>query len=178
MLDYQKYVIEIGGLVEGSNIFEFEIGKELFEFFEYEDANDVRIKVMVNALRNEHFIEFTLDFEGDIHVNCSRCLSDMMLHINKKTNLYVKLLESVTEGPLSLNDTNEWVIADSTNTIDLSHYIYEELRIEIPIAPVHKRKSDCNQEMLERLSKINRDSLNSDKGVDPRWEKLRELIKE
>ncbi|MBR1625793.1 MAG: DUF177 domain-containing protein [Bacteroidales bacterium] len=178
MFDIKEYIIEVSKLRKGDNTFEFNADKQLFEFFECNDADDVKAIVKVNALKHERFIEFSFHFEGTIIVECSRCLAPVTLRINKNTRLYVKIGHSDDKHGIEEVDINEWLIDENENEIDLSRYVYEELRVEIPIAPVHKKKSDCDAEMLNKLSQINEESSINKEEIDPRWEKLKSLIKE
>lgn len=171
MFDKSDYIIEISKLVKGSNEFDIEVDKTLFDNFECEDVLDVKAKIHINAIKNERFIEINFAFNGEIKVECSRCLSEMAVKINKKTSLYVKFGEKFEEV-----DINEWIVDINDNNLDLTNYIYEELRVEIPIAPVHKHKEDCNKEMLEKLSSINEENnRKKENEIDPRWAKLAEL---
>lgn len=177
MLDKKDYIIEISKLSIGNNEFEFEINKDLFEFFECEDVNNVKVKVSINVYKSERLMELNFFFKGTIDVNCSRCLDNMSLDINKKTKLYVKLAQDYSGKQPEEIDINEWVMDDRENDLDLKNYLYEELRLMIPLAPTHRKKSDCNQEMLSKLSLFSGDSNKDKEEIDPRWEKLKGLIK-
>ncbi|MBO6118487.1 MAG: DUF177 domain-containing protein [Bacteroidales bacterium] len=171
MFDKSVYIIEHSKLAKGHNELEFKADKSLFDEFECEDVLNVTADVKADAVKSERLIEFKFVFSGVIETQCSRCLSPMAIPINKKTSLYVKFGEQN-----DMTDISEWIIKESENIIDLSNYIYEELRIEIPIAPVHKHKNECNQQMIEKLSAVNEENLKAKESeTDPRWAKLAEL---
>ncbi len=176
MLDKRDYIIEISKLTKGNNEFEFEINKDLFEFFECEDVNNVKIKAFVNVYKAERLMEFNFFFKGEIDVNCSRCLDNLSLPINRKTKLYIKLAQEYSNNQPEEIDINEWIMGDSENNIDLKNYLYEELRLVIPLAPAHRKRSDCNQDMLKKLSSFNGDNNKDKEEINPMWEKLKGLI--
>ena len=171
MSDGAEYIIELNKLVKGSNEFKFEVGKPLFDRFGCEDILDVRVSVSVNAVKSDRFVEFHFAFTGKIDVVCSRCLSSVAIPFNKKTVLYIKFGDKFEEV-----STEEWIVDESEHVLDFANYIYEECRIMIPIAPVHKSKADCDKTMLDKITSVNVDaSINRDNEIDPRWEKLLEL---
>ncbi len=178
MFDAKEYNIEISKLSKGNNTFEFEVDKELFEFFECTEVNDIKATISVSAIKSERLIEFKFNIKGILSVDCSRCLTNMTLQIDKKSDLYVKIGHLDNKQRVEEIDVNEWILDENEDDIDLSKYIYEELRVEIPIAPVHKKKSDCDEEMLNKLLEVNKQNLKDKEEFDPRWEKLKSLIKE
>ncbi len=181
MFDKSGYIVELSKIAKGiraDNTYEIKVDKSLFDNFieqgsaESEDIIDVRADVKLNAVKGSHLIELYFVFNGEIDVRCSRCLAPMSVKIkNKKTSLYIKLGEKFEE-----TDVNQWIVDANENEIDLSNYIYEELRVEIPIAPVHKRIENCDEEMLDKLSHVNKESLKDKQEIDPRWEQLKKLL--
>ncbi|MBQ0113605.1 MAG: DUF177 domain-containing protein [Bacteroidales bacterium] len=170
MFEKKDYVIQISKLVKGENHLQLLIDRELFEEFECEDALAIDVKLDMQVIKNERMIEFHFSFAGTMQVECGRCLSPVTLPIEKTSDLYVKFGESYDEP-----DINEWIIPEGENDIDILSYVYEELRVEIPISPVHKNIGECDKEMIERLEKNNLESQKDKEEIDPRWEKLKGL---
>ena len=71
------------------------------------------------------------------------------------------------------------ILADSENEVHLDQLIYEYIHLALPIQRIHPEIdgiSGCNPEMMEKLDTHNADDPEN-ASVDPRWEKLKGLIK-
>lgn len=171
MFDRDDYILQISKLKRGENIVEADIDRRLFESFDCSDAEDITGRVRINAIKSERMLEIHFNIVGQIKVLCSRCLSEMNINVKKSKILYVKFGDKFEQV-----DMDEWVVRQEDNEVDLLPYVYEEFRIEIPIAPVHKNIIDCDKEMIEKLSLYEKvESRDKNKEIDPRWEKLKEL---
>ena len=66
----------------------------------------------------------------------------------------------------------------SEHEFDISHYVYESIKLSIPIKQVHPENENgevsCNPEMLERLNNYITDKP-ADEDIDPRWNDLKNL---
>ena len=173
MLETKDYIIEVSKLVNGNNEFEIETDKALFDKFECNEAQNLRVNIRININKSERLLELKFEYKGWIDVLCGRCLGDLRLDIDKTSNLYIKFGERKEEM-----DINQWILPEGENEINILSYVYEDLRIMIPIAPMHSKESDCDKEMIDKLSQINEESSKyKDNYIDPRWEKLKELKK-
>lgn len=171
MFEKRDYIIQVSKMKRGENLYNLLVNKELFESFDCKEFEDVVCQVSIRGVKTERMIEFYFDFKGSMKVICSRCLADLVLPIDKKTQLYVKFGQEYLEP-----DVSEIIIPENQNDIDLSSYIYEELRLELPISPMHSSREECDKEMINWLSIQNTESKDEEKDFDPRWEKLKELI--
>ncbi|MDO5760287.1 MAG: YceD family protein [Bacteroidota bacterium] len=172
MLERTDYIIRISSLKRGENFYKLRVNKELFENFDCQEAEDITCLVDIKAIRRERWIEFYFDFKGSMDLICSRCLSKLVMPIRKQTVLYVKFGQEYAEP-----DDNEIIIPENQNELDLLSYIYEELRLELPISPVHSTEEECDKEMIDILLAKETESMENKEDFDPRWAKLKELIK-
>lgn len=172
MFEKRDYIIQVSKMKRGENLYNLLVNKELFESFDCKEFEAVDCQVSIKGVKSERMIEFYFDFKGSMKLICSRCLADLVLPINKKTQLYVKFGQEYSEP-----DVSEITIPENQNDIDLSSYIYEELRLELPISPKHSNREECDKEMINLLSAQNTDNKEEEKDFDPRWAKLKELIK-
>lgn len=170
MFEEKDYIIQISKLKNGENIYNLHLNKELFEKFDCKDAEDLSCELSMRIVKNERLIEIYFSFEGTMSLMCSRCLSKVEFPIKKESVLYVKFGEEYSEP-----DINERIIPENENDIDLLSFIYEELRLEIPISPMHESEKDCDRKMIEILEAINDRKIEEKEDFDPRWAKLKEL---
>jgi len=170
MFERKDYIVHIGKLKKGENFYSLLVSKELFESFDYKEVKDITCKVDIRMVKQERLIEFYFTFKGEVTLVCSRCLSDLILPINKHTQLYVRFDEQYSEY-----NVNEIIISENRNEIDIFSYVYEELRLELPISPSHSRTEECDKEMINLLLVKNTESQNKEEDFDPRWAKLKEF---
>ena len=75
MKPLKAFIIQFAGIKLGEHCFEYEIDKKFFDFFEYEDFNDIDVSVNVVLNKKTTFLEFYFKAKGTINVNC-----DLTLH--------------------------------------------------------------------------------------------------
>lgn len=170
MFDAKDYILYVSQLAKGANNIDIRADKSLFDQFDNQDIEGLNAHICITIYKTDRFLELDFNFSGQFDVLCSRCLKIMQIDIAKVSELYIKFTDKTTKF-----DDNQWTIADNEDKIDLSEYIYEELAIALPLAPVHKKASDCDQQMLEKLSLLNAKNQNKKHVIDPRWAKLQEL---
>lgn len=168
-----KYRINFQGLSEGLHEFEFDVDNLFFDSIEYSEIKKGNLKVKVLLNKKSTFLELDFQIEGIIELNCDRCLDEYNQPINYNGKLFVKFSES--EDDLAENIIS---LLPSEYEFDISHYIYESINLSIPLKRVHPDDENddvtCNPEMLERLNYYIIEDP-TDKDIDPRWEKLRNL---
>lgn len=104
--------------------------------------------------------------DGTVNVPCDRCLDEMDLKLNGSFNLYLKYGEEFREV-----DDEVIIIPREEGFFDLSPYVYEFVKLSIPISKFHD-EGTCNPDMLSHL--IDEDK-EEEKEIDPRWEALKKL---
>lgn len=70
MNEMKEFIIFFVGLKLGKYIFIFEIKNMFFEYFEYDEFNDINILVEVIFDKKIMLLEFMFDFFGFVNVNC------------------------------------------------------------------------------------------------------------
>lgn len=146
-----KYIIPFYGLKDGIYEFNFLIDNNFFELFEYSEIKKGSINVKVELVKKLQLMELHFDINGNIDINCDRCLDNFLLPVSYKTILYVKTGDIFEEI-----DDNIIKIPYSENEINISQYIYEFINLSLPYRRVHPNDSDgqslCNKQMLEKIN--------------------------
>src|SRR5690554_4324124 len=70
MKELKEFTIPFVGLKLGIHQFNFELKKAFFENFEYEEFNDADINLETLLEKKNTFLEFTLNYQGTVNVNC------------------------------------------------------------------------------------------------------------
>ena len=70
MKPLKEFTIPFVGLKIGKHHFEYEIEQTFFEYFEYEDFNNVNIKVDVALEKKATLLELHFKISGFVNINC------------------------------------------------------------------------------------------------------------
>jgi uncharacterized metal-binding protein YceD (DUF177 family) len=170
----RQYTIPFRGLKEGKHDLNFVVDNSFFEQFESSEVKRGLVNVQVELIKRSQFLELQFDINGKITVNCDRCLEPFVIRITHQAMLYIRFGEETLEQSDEL-----LILADSANEVHLDQLIYEYIHLALPIQRIHPEidgMSGCNPEMMEKLNALDADDQ-EDATEDPRWEKLKGLIK-
>lgn len=122
-------------------------------------------------------LEVSFKHKGTVNVPCDLTGESFDLPIKGKLKLVVQF------GDEFNNDNEELLILPhGEHQIDLSQYIYEMIALSIPHKRIHPGVKDgtLKSEALEKLNAIQvKDSKkedNKEENIDPRWDKLKNLL--
>ncbi len=175
----KEFMIPYSGLKEGEHQFEYQINKAFFDIFNYEDFNDCSLTVAVKFVKKPTMFELDFDISGSINVACDVTNELFDLPIAIKMPLLVKFGQE-------FNDENEalLILPYSEYQLDISQYLFEIIVLALPAKRVHPGVEDgtLKSDVLEKLNAYETQRRESQKTnentneVDPRWEKLKEII--
>ena len=173
------YSIPFVGLKEGEHNFEFEIGKEFFDAFEYDDFNDASIKVGLKMKKTATMLELSFEAQGSINVNCDLTNEPFDQTIEASLPLIVKFGEE-------FNDENEeiLILPHGEYEVAVQQYIYEMIVLSKPSKLIHPGVEDgtLDSDILSRLDEFRIKENTEEHGdsddddIDPRWNKLKNLL--
>ena len=173
------YNIPFVGLKEGEHNFEFDIGKEFFDAFEYDDFNDASIKVGVKMKKTATMLELSFEAQGSINVNCDLTNEPFNQTIEASLPLIVKFGEE-------FNDENEeiLILPHGEYEVSVQQYIYEMIVLSKPSKLIHPGVEDgtLDSDILSRLDEFRIKENTEEHGdsddddIDPRWNKLKNLL--
>jgi uncharacterized protein len=169
----RQHTISFRGLKEGKHNFEFVTDNAFFEQFDSSEVQKGLVKVHVELIKHSQFLELHFDLRGKVTVECDRCLNPFVMGIEHGAVLYIRFGEKTHEQSEEL-----LILSDSVSEMRLDQYIYEYTHLALPYQRFHPEiggNSGCDPEMLKKL---NKHSANDESdGKDPRWDKLKGLIK-
>lgn len=180
MKDLKEFDISFVGLKDGMHQFEYEIDSEFFDFFNYEDFYNSNVKVVLSFLKKPTMFELNFKCNGWVEVHCD--VTGELFHqpIDANLDLIVKF------GNEYNNDNEELlIIPHSEFKINVAQYIYEEIVLAVPIKRIHpgiadgSLKSDVLDKLKEFEIKVEEEQPkeeNTNKEIDPRWNKLKNIL--
>lgn len=177
MKNLKEYLIPFAGLKIGKHQFEYQVDKKFFEHFDFDEYNDVNIKVDVILEKKSTMLELHFKHKGTINVPCDVTNEDFDLPVKGKLTLIVKFGEA-------FNDENEelLILPHGEFQVDVSQYIYELIVLSVPVKRIHPGVKDGTLEneavkALEALSPGEQKAQKEEQeDIDPRWAALKKLL--
>lgn len=176
MAQLKAYNIAFKGLGVGKHDYEFQIGKQFFDYFDGGIAEDGDVKVKLELEKQSALMVLWFHVSGTVKIQCDRCLDIFDQPVESQNKVFVKY------GEESFDDGDDviWVGPEDTH-INVAKLIYDFIILSIPIKHVHPDDADgnslCNPEMLKRLNNINTSEENGEsQETDARWDELKKLL--
>lgn len=175
---FKEYDITFSGLKQGKHQFDYQIDGRFFELFGNTDFTDVSQQVKVILDKKSTFMELSLFSEGTVNVHCD--VTDEPFDLQTKGEMYllVKFGEAYND-----EDDQVLVLPQGAYQMNIAQYLYELIVLSVPAKRVHPdvERGVSDSEMLEQIEKYSvsyqEEETEQANEVDPRWEKLKKLLK-
>lgn len=173
----KEFDIQIYKLSNKLHVYEYEVSDAFFEHFEGDIVEHGKIDVTINLDKRENLIEANIEFKGYIDLVCDRSLRDFKHSVDVEKKVLYKYGEEEAE----LED-NVFIITKNTQVINVSHFIYETIALEIPLKRIHPEELQEDEEhnqyyYIDEEFESEEDNIEEDE-VDPRWAALKNLKNE
>lgn len=170
MKQLNEFLIPFVGLKLGKHKFDYQIDKKFFERFDFDEYQDLNIVVNAVLDKKNTFMELDLKHKGTVTVPCDTTGEDFDLEIKSKMKMVIQFGEEFN------NDNDELLILPhGEHQLDISQFIYEMIVLSVPLKRVQPGiKMDSLE--IESVKILNADSTEIVENIDPRWEKLKQLI--
>lgn len=172
MCSLEPFKIDLKGLVSDETMLEFNLSDDYFEAIDAPEVRkgDVSVRLAIHRTAERYF---KLDFhiEGEVMVQCDRCLDDMPQAIETDSRLVAKFGEEYSE------DDDLVTVDENDGVLDVAWFIYEFIALNIPVKHVHE-PGKCNSamiQMLEEHSATRSSDEDEEALIDPRWSGLLKL---
>lgn len=172
----KEFLVPFGGLKQGKHQFEFDIDKTFFDAFEFNEYNDVNIKVSLVLDKKSTMLELHFKHKGTVNVPCDLTNEDFDLPVKGKLELIVKYGDEY-------NDENDemLILPHGEHQMDVAQYIYEMIVLSVPTKRVHPGVKDGSIDAgilnkLEELAPKEAPEKKEETNTDPRWDELKKLL--
>lgn len=177
MKKLNEYLIPFIGLKLGKHQFEYQINKTFFDYFEYDDFEDANIQVNFILEKKSLMLELHFSHKGTVYVPCD--VTGEMFDLPVEGNLNV-----VVQFGDEFNNENEeiLILPHGEHQVNISQYIYEMIALSVPLKRVHPgiENGTLKSETLDKLNEFRvaevKEEIEADKEIDPRWDKLKQLL--
>ncbi len=162
----KDHTIEFAGLKDGQHDFQFVLDQPFFDASAEEEWQGGHVTVDVTLDKSTTLLVVHMKAHGTVRVHCDRCDGPLDQPVEGEQ----RQIFSLTGGEET--DDDELVsLDDRAHSINLTHYIYECLRLALPIRHVHA-EGQCDPEVEKVLSQL---IVEHEPTPDPRWEVLKDI---
>ena len=157
------YKVDLKSMTEDAVSHRWVLSDDFFSAVHGPEIGKGQVEVALRVKRTSEAFELDFQFEGQVEVECDRCLELMSQPIQGECSLKVRL------GEEDDDDGELITVAENPGVLDLSWHLYEMLALEIPIRHVHP-EGECNAQVEQALN-----GAEHEKQIDPRWAALEQL---
>ncbi len=146
------YIIDYKALGFGKHNLSFEVDKELFALYDYQEIKGGRCSVDIDMEYSEcckSEILLNVKINGTAVVECDRCLEECDIPINFEEDVVIKIYNDTLYPEHKSDDDAIWIAA-SEPKVELTQYIYESIILSLPYQRVHE-EGRCNEEMTKYI---------------------------
>ena len=168
----KQYRIGFVGLSIGKHLFSFEIGPDFFSSFEVAAFEEGKLFLELELEKSNTMLAFHFRFNGEVSLECDRCLENYPQKLDFEKHLLVKFGESYVE------QSDEILIIPATEShVDVSQFVYEFIHLGLPVRHVHPDNAGgdpgCKKEVLEKLSQYQGKTRPGNGEDDSTWDALK-----
>lgn len=147
----QPFIIALNGLAAGKTQFRWHAEGQFFSSFENSEILDADVDIDVIVEKSGKYIGVDLDIEGEVTVECDKCLADLNLPVSASPKFSVKFGESSENENITAEGEREIIFLPETDTeMDLSQIIYDYVCISLPLSRVHE-DGECDPDTVKYL---------------------------
>ena len=169
----KEYEISFFGLKEGLHRFEYEVDKEFFEFFKYDEFHEAKLFIELEFRKKSNMLELHFAGSGNVNVSCDLSNEPFDLPIEGQLDLVVKFGEHYDD------DNDEvLILPHGEHQLNVAQYIYEMMVLAVPSKKVHPGIEDgtLKSDILEKLDELSPENKKEIEETDPRWDELKKLL--
>ncbi|WP_203256546.1 YceD family protein [Hyunsoonleella ulvae] len=175
MKPMKEYIIPFIGLKVGNHDFEYKIDQTFFDYFEYEDFNEVKVNVDVSLNKKSTLLELHFEISGYVNINCDVTNEPYNQNIENSFDLVVKFGQEYNDENIDI-----LILPHGEYEINIQQYIYELIVLAVPAKRIHPGVEDgtLSSEILDKLEELSPKETKEEanKDIDPRWNTLKKLL--
>ena len=169
----REYDIAFVGLKPGVHEYNYEVSDSFFASYPAQDFSDPKANVKLLLEKNSSFMILKFSVGGSTTVSCDRCGNPLTLQLWDDFEVLVKLVDDPERMNEEEEDPDVFYISRNESLLNVETWIYEFITLSVPthrLCPENEKgESQCNQEVLEKLKRMNEEKENSQ---NPLWKGL------
>ncbi len=177
MRNLEEFTIPFKGLKLGKHQFEYELDNEFFRHFEYDEFNSANVKIDLLFEKKSTMMELTFQASGTVNVNCDLTNEPYDQPIGSTLFLVIKFGDEFNN-----DDEDLLILPHGEYEVNVQQYIYELVVLSVPQKRVHPGVEDgtLKSDVLDKLEELSlkNQKKKKEEEIDPRWDKLKNLLNE
>lgn len=161
-----EHTIAFTGLKDGQHRFEWKLEQAFFDAAHEEEFEGGQVEVTVTLDKTSTLLVANIHAEGAVRTHCDHCAAPFDLPLSGDQRQIFQL-----HGDPDQDDDELVTLDPKAHSINLTHYIYECLRLALPARHVHP-EGQCDPEVDAVLKQH---AVEHEPQPDPRWEALKNL---
>lgn len=178
---FKDYTIPFVGLKIGKHQFEYEIDNSFFELFDFQEFNASSLVADLVLTKKANMLELDFLVKGKVNLDCDLTLEAYDQEIYNELSLVVKFGEAYEEVNEEL-----LILPHGEYELEVQQYIYEAVVLGLPAKRIHPGVEDgsLDSEILNKLEELKpqtsdeKEETKDENEIDPRWDKLKQLLKD
>ena len=161
-----EFIIPLNGLAAGETKFSWQAGKEFFDSFENSEILDAELQIEASVEKLGRYIGVDCDIQGEVTVECDRCLEDLDLPIDVEIRLSVKYGSEDSSEDHQEGEREVIFIPADDAQMNMGQIIYDYVCLSLPMQRVHA-PGECNPAAM-RYFDAHQESISEDQeGENP-----------
>ena len=176
MKPLKEFQIPFLGITIAKHYIEYKVDKKFFEYFEYEDFNDVNVNIDLVLEKKATLLDLNFKISGTVNVNCDVTNEPFNQVIENEFDLVVKFGDEYNDEHVDI-----LIVPHGTYEINIQQYVYELIVLAVPTKRVHPGVEDgtLKSDILEKLEELSpklKETKEKEEDIDPRWNTLKKLL--
>jgi uncharacterized metal-binding protein YceD (DUF177 family) len=159
----KEYIIPFVGLKLGFHEYQYDISDTFFEEREYSIIHKGNVNVTLVLEKKETMLIGEFVISGAVFADCDRCNDPIEVPVKGSYRVVFKF------GLEPSDDETLIVLHPDSYELDIRDNLYELITVSLPIRLVHA-EGECNEEMMELLSKYTVQREESDDEDQDDWD--------
>ncbi len=175
MTGEKDFLIQFSGLKVGKHQFDYQINRDFFNLFDYDEFENVNIQASIVLNKKTTMLELTFQHKGTVTVPCDLTNELFDLPVKGKMDVLVKFGDTY-------NDENEelLILPHGEFQLNVTQYIYEMIVLSVPQKRIHPgvENGTLTSPALEYLEHQHDEPEQQEENneTDPRWDILKQLL--
>ncbi len=133
----ENFTIPLNGLAAGETVFSWHADKEFFERFDNSEILQAQFDARASVEKSGQYIGVDCNVQGQVTVECDRCLGELVLPVDVKIMLSVKYGENEVSDDLSEGEREVVAVSADSAELDMAQIIYDYVCLSLPMQRVH-----------------------------------------
>ncbi len=167
----KNYDVSFIGLKNGVHRYDFNIDETFFDLFEFdEEFENPHFKISLSLEKKETLLDFNFKMKGNVKFYCDVTTKPFEYPLNHAFHMIVKFGNHYSD-----EGDDIVVVPHGEHTINIAQWIYENFMLSLPVKRVHPKVLN-GEFKTEELHPLKENQIQNEKEIDPRWNKLKDLL--